>query len=267
MAQTPSNCVCQAEGYTRQEVTFNGSVNVQQIGHAILHLDAYAEDYLIPLPNVQVKGLLTGTPYPELGGTYYISSSSGFIAEIDFSGKGFLGMSGTKNRFEAKLYRAADKGKVLYTAKGAWNDRFTIVDAQSGEEIETYTTNAIPPAPLKVAPVDQQDPWESRRAWRGVIEALNRGDMQATSDEKGKVERSQRAMRKKEKVEGKAAPEEGGWEPIFFTRVEADDAFERLAWPVGAVLRKEKTVGVWKFDHEKARAAQKPYRGTLTPTG
>jgi hypothetical protein len=49
-----------AEGYTRQEITFNGSVNIQQIGHAVLHIDAFDEDYLIPLPNIKVKGILTG---------------------------------------------------------------------------------------------------------------------------------------------------------------------------------------------------------------
>jgi hypothetical protein len=236
-----------------------------------LHLDAYDEDYLIPLPNVKVKGLLTGTPYPELNGMYRISSSSGFIAEIDFIGRGgFFGMSGTKNSFEASLYRADDpEKKALYTAKGAWNDTFTIRDVASNADIETYTTNAEPAAPLIVAPVNEQDPWESRRAWSGVIDALNRGDMQATSDEKGKVERGQRAMRKREKeeAEGGSKAEAEGWEPTFFTRAEGDEVFDRLAKPVGAELGKEKTVGVWKFDHERAGAARKPYRGDLTPTG
>ena len=51
-----------AEGFTRQEITFSGSVNIQQIGHAVLHVDKYEEDYLIPLPNVKVKGILTGGP-------------------------------------------------------------------------------------------------------------------------------------------------------------------------------------------------------------
>lgn len=52
-----------AEGYTRQEITFNGAVNIQQIGQAVLHLDAHDEDYLIPLPNIKVKGILTGYVY------------------------------------------------------------------------------------------------------------------------------------------------------------------------------------------------------------
>jgi oxysterol-binding protein-related protein 9/10/11 len=204
---------------------------------------------------------LTGTPYPELNGTYCISSSSGFVAEINFSGKGFLGMSGTKNRFEASLYHAGDADKKpLYTAKGGWNDRFTMHDVASNADLETYDTNAEPATPLNVAPIDEQDPWESRRAWRGVIDALNQGNMQATSDEKGKVEEGQRAMRKRQGLGEKE------WCATFFKNVDGDEVFERLAEPIGAELGKEKTVGVWKFDHEKARVARKPYRGDLTPT-
>ena len=239
---------------------------MKQIGHAILHLDAYDEDYLIPLPNVKVKGLLTGTPYPELNGTYRISSSSGFTSEIDFTGTGFLGMSGKKNQFEARLYRTGDpEQKALYTAKGAWNDSFTIREATDDTNLETYNTNASPGAPLRVAPIQDQDPWESRRAWKGVIDALNRGDMQGTSDEKGKVENGQRAMRKREKAEGRSETE--GWQPAFFTRMEGDPVFDRLAKPVGAELGKEKTAGVWKFDQGKWSGATRPYRGDLTPTG
>jgi len=72
-----------AEGFTRQEITFSGSVNIQQIGHAVLHIDQYDEDYLIPLPNVKVKGILTGGPYPELTEPCTIVSSSGYVADVD----------------------------------------------------------------------------------------------------------------------------------------------------------------------------------------
>ena len=151
-------------------------------------------------------------------------------------------MSGTKNRFEASLYRAGDADKKpLYTAKGGWNDRFTMHDVASGTDLETYDTNTEPAAPLNVAPIDEQDPWESRRAWRGVIDALNQGNMQATSDEKGKVEQGQRAMRKRQGLG------ETEWGAIFFKNVDGDEVFERLAEPIGAELGKEKTVGVWSL--------------------
>ena len=74
-------------GYTRVEMSFTGSLNVKH-GHAILHIDKYDEDYLIPFPDCKIKGFLSGKLYPELSGTYHIISSTGFVSEIKFSGQG-----------------------------------------------------------------------------------------------------------------------------------------------------------------------------------
>lgn len=35
------------EGYSRVEMTFSGSVDIRQTGHAMLHIDRYDEDHLI----------------------------------------------------------------------------------------------------------------------------------------------------------------------------------------------------------------------------
>lgn len=43
----------QGIGYARVEMTFTDSLNVKQTGHAMLHLDKYKEDYLIPFPTAQ----------------------------------------------------------------------------------------------------------------------------------------------------------------------------------------------------------------------
>jgi hypothetical protein len=248
-----------AEGYTCQEITFNGSVSIKQIGHAILHLDRWHEDYLIPLPNVKVRGLLSGTPYPELGGTYYLASSTGFVSEIDFTGRGFF--SGTKNSFEAKTYKHDDDEKVLYKVTGQWNDRFTIYDVVENKEIETYDAANQPTTRLHVDEVEEQDPWESRRAWRGVIESLNRGDMGGTSRAKSKVEQGQRNMRKEE---GKSGV---GWKPAFFRKESGDPVFEKLAVMVGAKLEADKTMGVWKLDRDAVENLKKPYHPGMVPTG
>lgn len=248
-----------AEGYTCQEITFNGSVSIKQIGHAILHLDKWDEDYLIPLPNVRVKGLLSGTPYPELEGTYYLASSSGFVSEIGFSGRGWF--SGMKNSFEAKTYRHTDSKKILYKVTGQWNDKFTIYDVMGDKEIETYGSANQPTAQLHVEDVEEQDPWESRRAWRGVIESLNRGDMGGTSRAKSKVEQGQRNMRKEEGKKGEH------WRPAFYKKETEDPVFERLAAMVGAKLEADKTMGVWKLDRKAVENSRKPYHAGIVPTG
>jgi hypothetical protein len=154
-----------AEGYTCQEISFHGSVNIKQIGHAILHIDRFDEDYLIPLPDVKVKSILTGTPYPELHGTCHIVSSNGFISEIDFSGKGLL--SGKKNSVDATIYREGDKKHPIYTVSGQWNGNMTFVAVGSGTEIETIDVNTLKSAPMNVRNIDEQDP----------VSKIRRGDV------------------------------------------------------------------------------------------
>lgn len=105
----------QAQGYTRQQITFNGSVHITQIGHANLHIDAYDEEYLQTLPSVTIKSLFSGSPYPELNGLVYIYSSSGYTAKIDFSGTSMLGLAGNKkNTVRAVLYKTGDEKNRLY---------------------------------------------------------------------------------------------------------------------------------------------------------
>ncbi|RSM05683.1 hypothetical protein CEP52_006196 [Fusarium oligoseptatum] len=79
-----------ADGYGRVEMTFNGNINIRQIGHAIIHIDKFDEDYLVPLPNVLVRGFLSACLYPEIIGTYSIVSSSGYVSEINFFWHRFL---------------------------------------------------------------------------------------------------------------------------------------------------------------------------------
>ena len=202
--------------------------------------------------------MLSGTPYPELTGTYQLASSSGFVSEISFHGKGFF--SGTRNSFEAKMYRHDDRSNSLYTVSGQWNDKFTIHDVERDEHIDTYESAKQPSVVPYVEDVDEQDPWESRRAWRGVIESLNKGDMSGTVRAKSKVEQGQRNMRKDEEKTGQK------WKPAFYINEHSDPIFEKLAAMTGDELHAEKTMGVWKLDSERVGRLQKPYHKGLVPT-
>jgi len=251
-----------AEGYTRQEITFSGSVNIQQIGHAVMHIDEFGEDYLIPLPNVKVKGILTGGPYPELNGSYSIVSSSGYIAEVDFTGKGFLGVGGSKNHVVANVYHADDTKRkdALYTAEGSWSESFVVKDS-SGKEIDSYNSASAATTDFRVPPLDQQDPWESRKAWHGVIESIHSGDMQGVADHKSKLENAQRELRKQ------AETSEERWEALFFRRERSNPVAEKLLGVVGQSFDSWDTCGAWKFDVEKAARLERPWRGELNPDG
>ncbi|KAL2069933.1 hypothetical protein VTL71DRAFT_14612 [Oculimacula yallundae] len=248
------------EGYSRVEMTFSGSINIKQTGHALLHVEKYAERHLIPFPDVKVKGFLSGHLYPELSGKYHIISSSGFISEIVFSGQGLF--SGKKNSVSATMYRRDDESKSpIYSVQGQWSDEFTITDCQTGKILDTWRPTEHPAPAPQVPDVNDQDPWETRRAWKETIAALKAGDLQAAMTEKSKLEEAQRAMRKSEPDHGTL------WEPLFFTASQEDQKFEELASATGWKLQSERTKGVWRFDGEKARRLTLPYHGSLTPYG
>ena len=232
------------------------------------------------LPALHIEGLIYGKPFVELNNCTYISSSSGFVSKIDYSGKGWL--SGKKNSFTAALYPAGKEKDVLYSVEGQWTDSFVIKEgASAGKKlshsntVDTFVHKQTPTTPLIVAPLDQQDLYEAKRAWNPVAQAIAKGDMDTTSIEKSKIENAQRELRKKEAAEGRE------WERRFFTRVlpggnvlpgggsgggsspaagaPGDKVFETLAKPIGQSIEAEKTGGVWRFDEDKAKAAKPPY--------
>lgn len=231
-------------GYNRQKTFFSGTIRFEAIGYVMLHLDKYDEDYLITLPRMHLEGLFPPPPYPELEGTTYIQSSSGFTAEIEFSGKGWL--RGKKNSFCASLYPEGRPGDVLYTSEGQWQfGSFTIRDAQSREVMQLFDTTSTKLAPLIVPPIEKQGPLESRRAWNKVILAIEKGDMSTVTAEKSRIEEEQRAMRKTEKIEGKV------WPRRYFSQVESWPKLEELVAKVGHKIDVEATSGMWKWDEEK----------------
>jgi hypothetical protein len=236
-------------GYNAQKASFGRTINVKQIGHAILHIDAYDEDYLITLPSLHIEGLITGSPYVELNKSTYIVSSSGYTSRIDYSGKGWL--SGKKNSFTASLYPSGKEKDAIYSVEGQWSDKFEIKDNRTKRVVDAYNAKAAPKTPLSVAPVEDQHPLESRRAWGKVAAAIQKGDMDTTSAEKSLIENQQRAMRKAEREEGRE------WDRRYFSKKDRHAIFERLVKEIpGGDLETDKTNGIWFFDAEKARAAE-----------
>lgn len=253
-----------ADGYARVEMTFSSSVDIRQIGHAIVSIDQYNEQYLVPLPDVKVRGFLSGRLYPEVLGTYTLVSSSGYVSEMTFSGAGVF--RGKKNTFEAKMYRKDDPQKTpLYEIAGSWSEGWTIKDSKTGEVLEKYDVDAVEnqPAPMDLAPTKEQDSWESRKAWGPVAKALDRGDFRETVAEKSKLEQAQRRMRADEKENGET------WEPLLFRSRAGDEhgVFHGLAKGTSWQLHDDKTKGVWRVDDAKVATMQKPFRGGLSPLG
>ncbi|KAI9371907.1 hypothetical protein BJX61DRAFT_509881 [Aspergillus egyptiacus] len=257
----------QLQGYNAQKASFSSTIYIKQIGHALLTLTplsadkndpAQQEKYVITLPHLHVESLIYGTPFIELEKSTYIVSSTGYIAKINYSGKGWL--SGKKNTFNASLYKESDgEKKPLYTVEGQWSDSFTIKDARAKKDVETVSVHDLNTTPLSLAPIEEQDLYESRRAWRDVAANIESGNMEAVSTAKGKIENAQRELRKVEKTENRE------WERCFFDRVDEnyDPEFTELSRKAGLTsLESDKTGGVWRFNPAKAVDAKPPYHKT-----
>ncbi|KAG7113366.1 Protein kes1 like protein [Verticillium longisporum] len=246
------------EGYNAQKATFKSTINIKQIGHAVLTVpipgdaDKKTETYLITLPSLHIEGLLFGSPFIELDGSTFITSSSGFTAKIDYSGKGWL--SGKKNTISAVLYPTGREKEVLYNISGVWTKTFEIHSGpaktnSSKTLVDSHDATKVEPTGLVVAPVERQHPLESRRAWAKVAAAVAKGDMDTLSFEKSKIENAQRELRAKERSEGRV------WERRYFSEFKGQDpVLESLGTHVGLPLTgdADKTGGLWRFDAEKA---------------
>ena len=240
----------QLQGYNAQKASFSRTINVKQVGHALLHLAPFEEDYLITLPHLYIEGLITGSPYVELDRKTYITSSSGYTSCINYSGRGWV--SGKKNTFTAHLYPTGKEKDVLYTVDGHWNESFKIKEGKSKDVIDEYIAQANKTTPLKLRPIEEQDELESRRAWAKVAKGIETGDMDAVSREKSSIETSQRELRRKEKEEGRE------WERRYFKRADRHLRFEELADKVGAERDEKQTNGVWVFDEEHGKTMGAP---------
>lgn len=245
------------QGYNAQKASFSKTINIKQIGHAVLTVPdpskpGEKDTFLITLPSLHVEGLIFGSPFIELDGASYITSSTGYTAKIDYSGKGWL--SGKKNSFTATLYPTGKEKEVLYNCSGQWTKAFEIHTGpakgnSSKTLLETWDPTDNPISELIVAPIEKQHPLESRRAWANVAAGIAKGDMEYVGREKSKIEQAQRAMRKKEQAEGRE------WERRYFTAAtEPDITLETLAPNVGLSTNgdADKTGGLWRFDAAKA---------------
>ncbi|KAK9371286.1 hypothetical protein V1509DRAFT_614207 [Lipomyces kononenkoae] len=226
------------QGYNGQKASFaTTTLNVRQVGHAVLYIKKFDEYYYITLPTLHIEGLFYGAPYVELEQKTLIQSSNGYRATIEYSGKGYF--SGKKNTFKAKFYEPEDSNP-LYTISGQWSGKSTIMNEQTKNEPLFYDATEHKVVPLIVKPIDQQADYESRRAWEKVAAAVPIMDYDTIHIEKSKIENEQRELRKKEKELGIK------WQRRYFELIEDEGPLKEVAELAGV----EPDEKVWRFNRE-----------------
>ncbi|KAH3663999.1 hypothetical protein OGAPHI_004713 [Ogataea philodendri] len=194
------------------------ALNVRQYGHALLEYQNLKETYLITLPPLHIEGILMAAPFVELEQKSYIQSSAGYVAVIEYSGKGYF--SGKSNSFKARIFKdireAQDKTKALYTISGQWSgvSKISRGNTLASDAQVFYDANAQKAQPLSVKPIEEQGPLESRRAWQKVADAIRANDYNLIHQEKSIIENEQRELRKKEQADNTT------WKQKFFDEID-----------------------------------------------
>ncbi|KAK8123059.1 hypothetical protein PG984_011729 [Apiospora sp. TS-2023a] len=266
-----------SSGYVANETTFSVSrgVVVRQVGHAIIRDEVHGESHLMTLPTMVIKNLMLGAPYPELTGTCYLVSSSGFRSTVVFEGRrtslyGIGKAGGTKNSVRATLVNLREDSKPIYEIAGQWNGDMKVKDLRDGCVVKEFHVDRVSRSKLQLKPVAEQSPWESRRAWAQVLSGIRDGNLQKVSLAKTDIEEGQRAIRRAEKQAGGIE-----WPRMFFRNTDHDQEYEVLARaildPEQRRLQLERTGGVWKFigvpAAERLLASSRGFHQGLAPTG
>ncbi|KAK6539240.1 hypothetical protein TWF694_009480 [Orbilia ellipsospora] len=220
------------------------------------------EKYILNQPNIYVRGILFGTMKYELGDFIYIRCpENNLVAEIEFRVKGFF--TGTYNAIHGTI-KNEKTGEKLYEVSGKWNEDMYIKNELTGRsELLFDATHAKPSLPL-VRPIAEQNPKESQRLWAPTIRALLKKDQDIATEEKIRVEESQRSETRKREADGVEwvpqlfkPTEEYGLDYIIHTNVDGKDpeTLEKQILAIAPIL---------PGTHSKAKFAIPPHQAVPT---
>ncbi|KAG0204397.1 glycerol ethanol, ferric requiring protein [Mortierella sp. GBA30] len=189
------------EGHCGQKSRYAmpAGIDVSQTGHAILTLPKFEEHYLITLPSLNIRGMVTGRPSVELSGTTYIVSSAGLMATIEYSTRGYF--SGERHSFKATL-KPIDGGNAFYTAQGVWSGVSNYTVVKKGETALFFDAETDKSVPPEIKPQSEMGDLESHKLWANVTNAINAKDYATASKEKSQIEEAQRVLARARKEKG-----------------------------------------------------------------
>ena len=219
-------------GHCGQKTKFSSmAIKVAQSGHAVLHCDRHDEHYLIKLPELVIRGLLSGQMFLELTGSVDIRCSNGMMVEIEFLPKPWF--SGDYHSVRGSIYRADSSDATLFSLSGRWVDTVYYREGAAGRPMSSKKKRPSSAAtdddgdnkvlfkvdlkerpPVTVKPIGDMNSLESKKVWQKVTEALLKEEYDVASQEKNAIEERQRESRKLRQQSGEE------WQPEFFEWVQ-----------------------------------------------
>ncbi|XP_067891266.1 oxysterol-binding protein-related protein 11 isoform X3 [Heterodontus francisci] len=164
------------------------SIGVVMIGEGLLCLLEHGEEYTFTLPCAYARSILT-VPWVELGGKVNVNcAKTGYSAAITFHTKPFYG--GKLHRVTAEV-KHNSTNTVVCRVQGEWNGLLEFTYNNGNSRIVDVTK--LPVTKKRVRPTEKQGPFESRRLWQHVTEALRISNIDKATEYKSLLEERQRS--------------------------------------------------------------------------
>ncbi|XP_004834987.1 oxysterol-binding protein-related protein 11 [Heterocephalus glaber] len=202
------------------------SIGVTMVGEGVLSLLEHGEEYTFSLPCAYARSILT-VPWVELGGKVGVScAKTGYSASITFHTKPFYG--GKLHRVTAEVKHNLSN-TVVCRVQGEWNGILEFTYSNGETKCVDLTRLAV--TRKRVRPLEKQDPFESRRLWRNVTEALSHAEMDKATEHKRALEERQRA---EERLRAEAG---AAWRTRYFTKEGDSWVYHKPLWKVLAAAQ------------------------------
>ncbi|KAI0428978.1 Oxysterol-binding protein [Xylaria sp. FL1042] len=191
------------------------------------------ERYWLTQPNMYARGILFGNMKYELGDHSVVRCPElGLTADIDFKVKGWVG--GTYNAIGGTI-KDEKTGQTLFELSGLWSEEMYIKDLRNGKKEMFFDARKVKPSKPKVRPIEEQHEHESQRLWQKTARAVKDKNHELATDEKTKIEDTQREEAAKRASAGVE------WHPRLFRPVKPevdgqDEDMEKLEWIINATI-------------------------------
>ncbi|XP_013368927.1 PREDICTED: oxysterol-binding protein-related protein 11 [Chinchilla lanigera] len=202
------------------------SIGVTMVGEGVLSLLEHGEEYTFSLPCAYARSILT-VPWVELGGKVGVTCArTGYSASITFHTKPFYG--GKLHRVTAEVKHNASS-TVVCRVQGEWNS--VLEFTYSNGETKCVDLSKLAVTRKRVRPLEKQDPFESRRLWKNVTEALSQAEMERATEHK-------RALEERQRAEERLRAESGTpWSTRYFSKEGDGWVYHKPLWKVLAATQ------------------------------
>jgi hypothetical protein len=125
------------------------SIRVEQQGNVFVYLREHEEEYMITMPQLYVRGLMTGATFLEICGDVSIVSSSGFGAKMRFIPKPWF--NGEYDQVEAVLFDTKS-GKIHFDVWGKWSGTVYFAENDQNDKRRCHFKKTADPASGTLSP-------------------------------------------------------------------------------------------------------------------